>query len=98
MSEHTPGPWKRDSSSLVPNLYPFIAGPNGEAIADVWGDVDVANANAEFIVRACNAHDDLLVACEEALEDLAFFNAEWDCYDEVEGKCRTAIAKAKGES
>ena len=27
-----------------------------------------ANANADFIIRACNAHDDLVEACKAALQ------------------------------
>ena len=38
-----------------------------EVISKVdWGIEAPALANAEFIVRACNSHDDLLAACEVA--------------------------------
>lgn len=36
-------------------------------------DLPEAQANAEFIVRACNAHDELLEALEEVTESLASF-------------------------
>ena len=36
---------------------------NGCSIANVWGKNN--EANAEFIVRACNSHDELVGALEE---------------------------------
>lgn len=59
---HTPGPW-----------YHSKLGNN----ADQWAIIDNTGrtiglsyhgeANAEFIVRACNAHDDLLAVARDAL-------------------------------
>lgn len=41
-----------------------------EVISKVdWGIEAPALANAEFIVRACNSHDDLLAALEEIAND-----------------------------
>lgn len=75
MSEHTPGPWKceativwapeaqkviceaselRPKSGLV--QYEKVT-PGSPALKEVF-------ANAEFIVRACNAHNGLVEACE----------------------------------
>lgn len=36
--------------------------------------VEAAHQWAEFIVRACNAHDDLLAACKRTLEWLSSFS------------------------
>lgn len=70
--KHTPGPWKHPRT---PQDY-GIVGPEDERIATTYHQpvhagriltVAEQDANAEFIVRACNAHDDLLAACEAAV-------------------------------
>ena len=39
-------------------------------IADIEGGLDAkSKANAEFIVRACNNHEELLTACKMSLQD-----------------------------
>jgi hypothetical protein len=48
-----------------------------------------ANETAAFVVRAVNAHEELLVACKEALE--------WILCTEVREKLQQAIAKAEGK-
>ena len=66
-------------------IYP----PSGEPgpVALVTG-----KANATFIVRACNSFDDLLEACEAALEVMG------TCLDDTpKGLLRAAIAKAKAK-
>ena len=56
--KHTPGPWK-----VKLNL------EDGFNIARIW-ELPNSQANAEFIVRACNSHDDLLEACKYAFKNL----------------------------
>ena len=111
MAEHTPGPWR------------FWATKQGAGPSQRWSITDdpqivraertlvgsaQGRANAEFIVRACNSHDELLVVCEKAVEDCTLCGGtdrflvgvgpsahfETGCI-----KCaglRAAIAKAKG--
>lgn len=67
--KHTPTPWHINHDR---NEQPNIYGPTN----DDWVAVCphqcvqqlqvIANANAEFIVRACNAHDELLEALKSA--------------------------------
>lgn len=69
---HTPTPWRIDEGDLG-----IIRGPGG-MIADVRGqeghyfcpkrDQRERIDNAEFIIRACNCHDDLLAACKKLIE------------------------------
>ncbi len=70
-SKHTPVPWSvrdNENGTLVINATEPDGSPcqpariNGNADDEVYGPV--TRANAEFIVRACNAHDDLLEACK----------------------------------
>ena len=53
---------------------------------------DVCLANAEFIVRAANAHDDLIVALQ--LIDLAPLAYGKDAQHEMQRIARAALAKA----
>jgi hypothetical protein len=101
MSKYTPGPWSVDGIAIVggdrkdvclmgePALY---AGDSPRVCLN-------ADANAAFIVRACNAHDDLLAACEAARSWLGDFHSDaksWpDDLAALSGKLRAAIAKAK---
>lgn len=61
-------------------------------------------ANAEFIVRACNAHEELLAACEAALRRLEHYTAETETCDlgvpdeRALALIRGAIAKAKNQT
>lgn len=63
-TQHTPGPWKV-SETPEPGSAWTITSPSGH-IAIGWGPGSSQDdANAEFIVRACNSHDALLAACQE---------------------------------
>ena len=64
-TSHTPGPWKQHATPG--KIYASVRGADGRCVADCGSRSDViAQANAEFIVRACNAHDDLLEALQRA--------------------------------
>ena len=78
-AQHTPGPWRYTDGGIIDNAPP--RGHAGVEIADVLGAdthdrrgpvlKQEARANAAFIVRACNSHDDLLAACKFALDSIA---------------------------
>ena len=83
MSQHTPTPWTVDEALARDNR--VISGPNGEVVVEVAATLDhdstsdllvdhERDANAAFIVRACNAYDDLLAALREIVR-LADANA-----------------------
>ena len=109
MAEHTPGPWIRCGY-----LIDSDCGRVGKHVVERICTVDTgptheeSEANAEFIVRACNAHHDLLEACEDMM---LFWNDLDERYPDLDtdgisgfngnsdyvGRARAAIAKAKGE-
>ena len=60
MSEHTPTPWKYDI--LDDDNFGISAGWTDIATVYNRDDSPTDKANAEFIVRACNSHGDLLAA------------------------------------
>lgn len=58
---------------------------------------DIADADAELIVRAVNCHDELLAALEECVEVLSFLETRTSVRTNPPTleKARAAIAKAK---
>lgn len=71
MSAHTPTPWREGNEptgSIVADEP--VPGLDGSDDTDFYGGHLVAESvtpsNREFIVRACNAHDDLLAAAQDA--------------------------------
>lgn len=100
MSEHTSVPW-----NLAKERKPMIATPRWVPEAEIRGKGGMrivvrlgkltsaeAEANAEFIVQACNAHEDLLGALKQlsaALDDFDFDPA-------LQAAARAAIANAEG--
>lgn len=72
MSRHTPGPWKVANNGIsgkktatfrIWRNDPLQADGENKGYACIAPHVH-GEANAAFIVRACNAHDDLLAALE----------------------------------
>lgn len=106
-SKHTPLPWRfAPAGGNMSKNYaqPFAIAQAGEAnliggcFGDVRGGHDVAEANAAFIVRAVNAHDELVGALREGVEieqgDLV--GREWkEAVHAWLSKARAAIAKAE---
>lgn len=74
-SAHSPLPWGMKPSSFDDELL-ILCDETCIATVPVWEDDDSdalrteAHANAAFIVRACNAHDELVVALKLALDAL----------------------------
>jgi hypothetical protein len=76
-TERTPGPWRvndpEEASAGNPKRFiwsdstlPFeVTHAIATVHEDAGGDVD---ANADFIVQACNAHDELLAALRELID------------------------------
>lgn len=85
---HTALPWKAKPSAVYESVY----AEDGDLICFASMRPN-AKANAAFIARACNAHDDLV----KALRDLC--NAVDSCVDltpEVMAQARAALFKAQG--
>ena len=60
--KHTPLPWVIDSEWAH-----TITTPGGMTIAKAESNREEWQANAEYIVRACNSYPDLLDACKAVL-------------------------------
>lgn len=88
MKEHTELPWEID--------FPIgILGKNREIVCDF---TSLYVKDADFIVRACNSHYELLEVAKELL-----FNSDNDGYwatniELLRNKAREALQKAEGES
>jgi hypothetical protein len=77
VSKHTATPWKaqkpRGPQHAIDRKWEIVApDPDGHGEMVVVGEHTgiecLTKENAEFIVRACNAHDNLLAACKAVLE------------------------------
>lgn len=89
-SQHTPTPWR--VGGLDDDLWIYGRGRNATAICDlIPRDADSLTledkANAEFIVRAVNTHDALIVAAKKAIL--------WFAENETLGVTRELIAALK---
>lgn len=92
-TKHTPLPWAVSGRTI-------IAG-NGRSVCNNGNSSTGQEAeNLDYIVRACNAHDDL-VAALAALLNLSDYETITGRQDsdgaEFRTSARTALAKAKGE-
>lgn len=93
-SKHTPTPWRKAGQ------FATVQAPGRACICDCGSRSDLtAQANAEFIARACNSHADLLAALEEIIWITESQHGEdWDtALPDALNIARAAIAKARGE-
>lgn len=98
--EHTPGPWKSVISEHTSE--PVVREPQGETVAVCCEILEgEAEANAAFIVKACNSHDELLSAAETAAEIIRGSYGQEDsllpCDCQAVNVLERAIRKAKEE-
>lgn len=82
---HTATPWAHRNGRI------FAADRENLTIANVAraADGDYSSANGEFIIKACNAHDELVKALQRAADLLARYPKHDDAWKE----CRAALAK-----
>jgi hypothetical protein len=95
-AKRTPEPWKR--SERIGYTIRITARGRGIAFIDTPSIAldHEDEANAEFIVRACNAHDDLLAALEGALRGIINPCAHPTAQQARIKQARAAIVKARG--
>ncbi|GAC1610298.1 MAG: hypothetical protein NVS3B3_18730 [Aquirhabdus sp.] len=86
--KHTKTPWHVDGPRIYTESKTLIA-----TIAH-FRDASEEKENADFIVHACNAHDDLVETLKVALTRLGFANKHLDCVDEI-SLIEAALAKAQ---
>lgn len=93
--KHTPTPWRTVAGYGGIN----VIGANEYGVALVHQLVGLnapqTEANAEFIVRAVNCHDELLAACKAALGSFEKYETQFTSHP-LFGELRAAIAKAEG--
>jgi len=106
--KHTPGPWRVRQhpddveefhiSALTPEGHPYF-GRTTETEIMSDEDYPTKRADADFIVQAVNNHDDLLAACEAALNAVCWDYSEGSLQarTRLSGQLKAAIAEAKGE-
>lgn len=98
--KHTPLPWLVDQTDQR-----NIRTQKRDLVAACTVANSEPEANAEFIVRACNSHYELLGLCKKAREAFnheklqmsALFGVNYPIYDEILGQFDVAIVKAEGK-
>lgn len=101
--EHTPLPWRiSDDGDFLETLDPVELDMERRAIADLrYFHMPFNEANAAFIVRACNSHDALIKALEAAEQHFGPFaditiNGQHDPDDvRVVALIRAALSSAR---
>lgn len=90
-TSHTATPYRIDA-----HLHRAIVDTYGNKVAEVATQRNLVTGttqgNAEFIVRACNAHDDLVKALQDIVDDCA--DASPPSYGAVRQAAKAALAKA----
>ena len=95
-AKHTPGPWEiRDNQEIIVRE----GGGTVRLIAQCHaGHSPERSANAAYIVRACNSHEELLQALKVLLDHT---EEQYPHFESIRGindkeKARAAIANAEG--
>jgi len=95
MNEATPRPWKRGKGADAEYILSIGDGTGVQRrVLDLYYrgvSREERDANADLVVRAVNAHDALVEACEAALYTLRALYSESITIDVL----RSALAKAK---
>ena len=94
-AQHTPGPWLIQSHTMADKE--FAVGPVTIDYDDV--DHDEQEANAAFIIRACNSYDALVSALGQLLDRLNYHGSIDPIREEGPIKdARTALTAATKET
>lgn len=102
-AKRTPGPWRVLDSDKLQVVRDIAGHTAAVAIASRRSVVmrDEAEANAQFIVKAVNAHAELVAALEAFVTQatkLSGFPAAYDPYSGALVAARAALSRAKGEA
>jgi hypothetical protein len=96
--QHTPTPWKV-GRNLDHGLAIFTDQPTIRELVAAFKNGTVSEADAAFILRACNVHEQLFTALDEliqAIDQGDSISAEE--FGESLTEARSALAAARGES
>lgn len=101
ITKHTPTPWKAAKSPCIDkgreNEWEIHWSDDGECVAEVVH----GEYAAKFIVRACNAHDELVAALEkfiEAVSDTEMLAKDEQWFINELENARHALREARGEA
>jgi hypothetical protein len=107
-AQHTPTPWEVNGNAIETVAVPsYVIGSVYEGeLVDI--DAATADANAEFICRAANSHEELVRVLkwfadpdnwrEEQLSEGFYFSAEWKLGFDPREMAKRVLAKAEGRS
>lgn len=93
-TKHSPLPWTTTEHELAI----VIRDARGEVLASINGFLQEDPANAEYIVRACNAHEALVGALEFIVNDCPEPGEDAQLTPAGYNRACAAIAIARGEA
>jgi hypothetical protein len=102
-TKHTPTPWTADLGGCITSSgLPIVTGRNGALLTTLAMNGHKGAANADFIVRCVNCHDELVAALQETLGAYrilreayhADMHRETPAENDCELRARAALAKA----
>ncbi len=94
-AEATRRPWRANSCLIYREVQGVHVHTEGVARTDIGlASRDGQCANARLIVRAVNAHDDLVAACKRAI---AFYGGSLRALGTPWDEMKAALAKAEGK-
>ena len=102
--KHTPTPWKQGVNypERIIGEHEIVAFVNHPELDGKPNDRE--QANAEFIVRACNSHDELLEACKALVQNLemewlpnGYGQCDYPLSYRIIKNAKDIIAKAEGK-
>jgi hypothetical protein len=98
MSKHTPTPWKASGNSII-NSEDTICIANIECDGGYEAQGEQRDANAKFILKACNSHEKLVAALNTCvgLLEISADDAEECGYDQRAENIRLEIKQARAE-
>ncbi len=101
-TKHTPTPWKYHETFTAGEPQGFVISAGALNICQLFTGDNQADeeADAAFIVRACNAHDEMVAALSDAYSHVTLLGSGQTPPLSNSEMCHllgTALAKAKGE-
>ena len=96
--KHTPTPWNviiDDKLIYIDSDLDNICDLYHFGFASIPVTKDNAEANAQFIVKACNAHDKLVEALEDMVKVFEYCSADYDDSDKVFLKAQALLKEVK---
>ncbi len=104
IAAHTPTPWKvreykygKDYTGVIETMDGIYLGEMSCTMGQTKKEDQTPIANAAYIIRAVNAHEDLVTALKASIKLMESKDTSWSFHEDIFIQMREAIAKAEGK-